>query len=123
MTAAKTGTAVITGQTSLAGSTYASPSTGCQSAAQNQSANYGCVWTGRMTPGSGVTTGAAANIDVSSDGTNWRLFTVVSSGTAANNFDFAFEIPAPVLYTRITFFGNTGGSVTVSAELHALTAV
>jgi hypothetical protein len=110
--------------TSSAGSTYSSPSTGCQSASQDLSATYEATIFGRMTPGASVTVGCTAQVDISTDGTNWRQFCTVASGlTNGSNYDFAVKLPDEVSRARVTFFGTAGGSVSCDAWLTAITAI
>jgi hypothetical protein len=123
-TFSKTGSQPVAGQTSSAGSTYASPSTGCQSADQNLTATMGSVWTLHfVNGGTGPTIGCSAQIDISYDGTAWRQYGGIITAPTTNSavLDVAVEIPPPVLHTRVTFFGNTGQAVTVSAEIENIT--
>lgn len=125
MASTKTGSQVINAQTSAANSTYASPSAGCQSADQSQATNYGCLWTGRITNGgTGPTIACTAQVDISFDGTAWRQHAQYLAGvTSSTSYDFEIEVPAAVIHTRITFFGNTGQNVTVSAEIEQITGI
>ena len=113
----------ITQATSAAGSTYAAPSTGCQSTSQNISGAYEAGLQIRMTPGSGVTAGVTAQIDVGDANGNWTQLLSVASGTSATGYDEYIKIPDEASYVRITFFGNAGGSVGVQATLNQITAI
>ncbi|MTK11607.1 MAG: hypothetical protein F8N39_05800 [Clostridiaceae bacterium] len=125
MAATKTGSVVISAASSAPGSTYAAPSSGCQSAAQSTTSSYGAMWTIRLSNGaSAPSTGCTVQVDVSIDGTTWRSFNAVLGGLSANTaYDFCIEVPAEVLSTRVTAFGNAGNAVTVYAELSQLTAI
>lgn len=119
-----TGTAVIAAQSSLAASTYASPSSGCQSASQDLTTILGAMWTLRGTNGTAPGVGCSWQIDTSYDGTTWRQFQQGTFGiTASTSYDIAIDMPFPTMYTRVTFFGNTTNTVTVSAELQKATGV
>ena len=116
--------APITQASSAAGSTYGSPSAGCQSSSQNISGAYEAGLQIRMTPGSGVTAGVTAQIDVGDANGNWtQLLSVTSGVTASANYDFYVKIPDEASYVRVTFFGNAGGSVGVQAELNQITGI
>ena len=124
-TKSSTGTQVINGATSSAGSSYASPSSGCQSADQSQATNLGCLWTLRGTNGgTGPTVGCSWQVDVSYDGAAWRQYAGGTFGVAnSTSYDAVVELGIAVMHTRVTFFGNTGQSVTVYAELQQATGI
>ena len=114
----------ITQATSSAGSSYGSPSSGCQSASQNITGAYEAGLQLRMTPGSSVTTGCTAQVDVGDSDGNWtQLLSVASGLTSGTNYDSYIKIPDEASYVRVTFFGNAGGSVGVQAELNQITGI
>ena len=125
MAATKSGSAVISAQTSSAGSTYASPSSGCQSSSQTMTTYYGATVTGQVTNGSSAPgVGTTAQIDISYDGSTWRQYTSWQAGvTASTSYQFAAVLDPAVMNWRITFFGNTTNSTTVSAEVEYLTGI
>lgn len=120
----KSGSAVISSQSSAAGSTYASPSSGCQSASQDVSTAFGALWTIRMTPAGTLGGGCTVQVDVSYNGTAWRKLHSLQSGlVSGTDYDACIEVPDDALYTRITFFGNLTAATTCSAELSKTTAI
>jgi hypothetical protein len=123
--AAKTssGAAVIAGQSALAGSSYGTPSSNCQSASQDLTTSLGALWTLRGVPGSTLTTGCSWQVDVSYDGTTWRQFVLGVFGLASGAlYDAVIEMPLPAMYTRVTFFGPSATTM-VSAELSRATGI
>jgi hypothetical protein len=119
-----TGAAVIAAQTSSAGSTYASPSAGCQSSGQDLTACGGAIWTLHFVNGaSGPASGCVAQIDTSYDNSTWRQYGGQITAPIDNSavFDAVVELSPPTMYSRVTFFGNVTQAVTVSAELQKLT--
>lgn len=100
-------------------SSYASPTSGCQSSWINLSAVDSALFTGLMTNGgTGPTIGCSAQIDTSPDnGTTIRPFATITGGlTASTAYPLSVTIPGAALYARITFFGNTGQTVTCISE-------
>jgi hypothetical protein len=122
----KSGSQPVASVTSAAGSTYASPTAGCQSADQDLTTKMGSIWTLHFLNGAtGPTIGCSAQVDISYDGTAWRQYGgIITAGTGNNAAqDAVVEIPPPVMHSRVTFFGNTGQAVTVSAEIESITGI
>ena len=85
---------------------------------------YGGLVSGYITNGgTGPTIGCDFNIQVSTDGTNWRDYVRSTAGlTASAIYYFGFEFGPSVMYARVQFVGNTGQSVTIFAEVHEFTS-
>jgi hypothetical protein len=63
------------------------------------------------------TTACAAICQVSPDNLNWAFYQQQTAGTVASTqYNLAFDLPPSVIFARIQFTGNTGQSVTVSAQ-------
>jgi hypothetical protein len=78
----------------------------------------------RATNGTAPGVGAQFQVDVSYNGTAWRAFANgIFPVTASTSFDAVVELPLPVMYTRLTFFGNTTNTVTVTGELSVATGI
>lgn len=123
-TFSKTGSQPVNGATSGITSTYAAPSVGCQSADQNLTTTMGSVWTLHfVNGGTGPTIGCSAQIDISYDGSTWRQFggTITAGTVNSAVLDVVVEIPPSAMHTRVTFYGNTGQTVAVSAEIENIT--
>jgi hypothetical protein len=100
-------------------SSYASPTSGCQSSWIALTTVDSCLFTGLMTNGgTGPTIGCSCQIDTSPDnGTTIRQYaTIVGGVTASALYPINVTIPGAALYARITFFGNTGQTVTCISE-------
>lgn len=119
-----TGASIITAQTSAAGSSYASPSAGCQSADQDLTTALGAMWTLRGVNGTAPNPGVSWQVDVSHDGSTWRQLELGTFGvTASTTYDAVVDLPFPTMHSRVTFFGSGTNAVTVSAELQKATGI
>jgi len=87
--------------------------------------SYGGVVQARVTNGAtGPTVGCSVTVNISVDNSTWRQFAQVTAGTTNNGvYDYAFDLPAPIMYSQVVFSGNTGQAVTVEAYGHELTTI
>ena len=70
------------------------------------------------------TVACTAYIDVSGDGATWRQWLAITAGlTAGETYPYPFELPAPIMYARARFGGNTGQAVTVDCLAQELTSL
>lgn len=111
--------AIVNGVASAAASTYASPTSGCQSSWQDVTTVDHAMLSGIMVNGTAPTVGCTVQIDQSPDnGTTIRQFASITAGlTASTTYPFNVPIDGAVGYVRVTFFGNATNSVTCTAEI------
>jgi hypothetical protein len=95
------------------------------SATWDLSTALGAVVQARVTNGAvALTAGCECVVQISGDGAGWYEYTRQVAGTAINTvYDFAVELPAPLMRARVVFSGNAGQAVTVEASGHELTAI
>jgi hypothetical protein len=69
--------------------------------------------------GTGPTIACDFIIQVSNDNSVWREYCRLTAGvTSSTTYTFCVLVPAPAMYVRSVFTGNTGQAVTVAAEGH-----
>lgn len=121
MAAAKTGTNVVSSQTSSAGSAQDAVNSGDI----DVSTKYEAGLSGKVTNGgTGPTLGCVVNIYISRDTTNYTLFQTFTAGlTASAVYPFAVSLPDWALHAKIGFGGNTGQAVTVVADSQTLDTI
>jgi hypothetical protein len=86
----------------------------------------GLAVTARVTNGgTAPTIGCTATVEVRESGSGpWRTWGAATGGLLASGvYDFAFDLPPPIMRARVSFSGNTGQAVTVEATGHELTTV
>jgi hypothetical protein len=95
------------------------------SSSLNLTAAYGALILAKVTNGSTApTTAATVTVNVSSDGSTWRVFAVQSAGLAASGiYSMAFDIPLSAMFVEVVFAGNTGQAVTVEALAEYTTGI
>lgn len=86
---------------------------------------FGGTLTVRITNGStGPTVGCTATINISTDNSTWRTWGAVTADVTNNGiYDFAWDIPASVMYLQVVFAGNTNQAVTVEAYGQEITSI
>ena len=93
----------------------------------NLTTALGCTITAKITNGAtGPTIGCNFRIDISVDNSNWKQYVLYDgSANTVNNgvYELAYDLPAPVMYARTVFTGNTAEAVTVEAFGHELTSM
>lgn len=63
-------------------------------------------------------------VEVSNDGAAWKTYCQLTAGLANNGiYEFAVLLPAPVMYVRSRFAGNSVEDVTVEAFGHEYTSM
>ncbi|MBI1373907.1 MAG: hypothetical protein GC159_14385 [Phycisphaera sp.] len=85
----------------------------------------GLTVTAKVTNGpTGPITGCRFVVELSHDSTDWKTFSEQVAGTDNDGvYEFVVDVPAPVMYLRSRFTGNTGQGVTVEAFGHELTSI
>src|SRR4051812_7964848 len=74
----------------------------------------GVITTKVTNGGTGPTVACTVTVNIATDGSAWKLFQAATAGvTASTAYEFAFEIPAGVMYAQVVFSGNTAQAVTV----------
>lgn len=74
--------------------------------------------------GTAPTAPCAATINISSDGSTWRLYAQQTAGLNASGvYSMAFDLPISVMFAQVVFSGNTGQSVTVEAFCEYVTGI
>lgn len=121
MAAAKTGTNVVSSQTSSAGSAQDAVNSGDISL----TTSYGATISGKVTNGgTGPTLGCVVNIYVSRDPTNYILFQTFTAGVANSGvYPFTVKVDESVLHAKLGFGGNTGQAVTVYGDSQTLDTI
>jgi hypothetical protein len=119
MAVTKTLRTIITAATSNAAS---ATTTGT---AFNLTTAFGALLTAKITNGgTGPTIAASVKVYTSADNANFKLFQTVTGDTTASSVnEWAFDIPATVMYVRADVTGNTVQAVTCEAFLQELTTV
>jgi len=105
------------------GSTKAAP--GRASDAIDCRGHYGGLLTYSINNGTSAPTVALTlTLQVATDGANWRdLWTVGGDAVASSSYSNAVDLPRGAMYARAIAYGNTVAPVTVTVELHAITAL
>jgi hypothetical protein len=114
---------IVNAAASAAGSTYASPSAGCQSSWIDLTTVDHALISGIMVnSGSAPTVGCTMQIDQSPDnGTTVRQYATITAGIAASTtYPFNVPIDGAIGYARVTFYGNATNSVTNTAEVQKI---
>lgn len=121
MALTKSGSNIVSSQSSSAGSSADAVNSGDV----DVSGAYQAVIAGKVTNGAtGPTVGCTVNVYVSRDTTNYFLFqTIVTGVTNSAVYHFVFTLPDSTTYAKIGFGGNTAQAVTVIADLHKITAI
>lgn len=121
MALTKSGSNIVSSQSSSAGSSADAVNSGDI----DLTGAYEAVISGKVTNGAtGPTVGCTINLYVSRDTTNYHLFQSLTAGVANSGvYPFVFILPDPVLYAKIGFGGNTAQSVTVVADLDKITSI
>lgn len=117
-------TATKTARTFQSSATNAASATTTGSSV-NLTTALGCAITGKITNGAtGPTVPADFIVEISNDNSAWKTYSKQTAGTVNNAvYEFAVDLPAPVLYARTKFTGNTVQDVTVEAFGHELTSI
>lgn len=91
----------------------------------NLTTAYGAEVTIKITNGATApTVAAAAYVEISGDGTTFKLLQRIGGDLVANSVnEFAVEIPAPAMYVRVTIKDNTVQNVTAEAFAQVLTGL
>lgn len=110
MTATKAASTLQASASNTAGGTTTS-------ASLNLSTAYGALILAKVTNGATPPTlPCNVTINVSSDGSTWRLYSQQTAGlTASTTYSMAFDIPMSAMFAQAVFSGNTGQPVTVEA--------
>lgn len=91
----------------------------------NLTTAFGCAITGKITNGAtGPTVACDFIVEISNDNAAWKVYSKQAGGTVNSAvYEFAVDLPAPVLYARTKFTGNTAQDVTVEAFGHELSSI
>ena len=119
-----TTTATTTARTFQASTSNSAGSTATGSSVDLRTA-LGCLVTAKVTNGAtGPTVPCSVRVDVSTDNSAWKTF-ALATAQVGNSIvtEFAFDLPASVMYARTVFTGNTAQAVTVEAFGHELTSL
>lgn len=121
MAVTKSGSNVVSSQSSAAGSAADAVNSGDI----DLTGAYEAVINGKVTNGgTGPTVGCTVNVYISRDTTNYTLYATIVTGTTNNAvYPFAFILPDSALHAKIGFGGNTAQAVTVVADLQTITAI
>ena len=81
--------------------------------------------TAKITNGAtGPTIACSFYVQVSHDNSAWKAYCELAAGTANNGiYEFTVLLPAPAMYVRSVFTGNTGQAVTVESFGHEYTSI
>lgn len=123
MAITKSAVTVLASTSVSAGSTKASP--GATGSSIDCRSYYGGELTYKITNG-GSAPGVALSLTFQSshDGTNWYDYQTVAGDTTASSVNSgSIFLDQGVMYVRAIAYGNTTNSVTVEANLQAITAV
>lgn len=121
MAVTKSGSNVVSSQSSSAGSAADAVNSGDI----DLTGAYEAVLSGKVTNGgTAPTIGCTINVYISRDTTNYMLFASLVTGlTNIAVYPFAFVLPDAALHAKIGFGGNTAQAVTVVADLQTITAI
>ena len=86
---------------------------------------FGMLVTAKISNGAiGPTKGCRFTLEISSDGSDWDVYSEQIAGTDNNaEYTFTVNIPGTVMYLRSQFSGNTDEAVSVEAKGQAITNV
>lgn len=85
---------------------------------------YGGMLTAKITNATAPTIAATLYVYTSGDNSNFKLlYSQAATITASAIAEFAFEIPAGIMYLRADVKDNTGQAVTCEAFLQELTTI
>lgn len=120
MAATKSGSSLVSSQSSSAGSAV-----NAITGTLDLSTSYGGVINARVTNGgTGPTVGCTVEVDISDDNSTWRpMYQVVAPKTNSGVYDYIFRLGIEIGYARIGFGGNTVQAVTVEARGNKVTAI
>lgn len=118
MPAAKTASSYIASASNGAGSTTTGSTV-------DLSSKYDAVFQARVTNGAtGPTAVCRFVVEISVDGSTWRVFSEQWASGAANAVsDFAVQLPFAIKTARGLFTGNTGQAVTVESTLYTADSI
>lgn len=118
MGAVKAATTLQASATNGAGATTTSSSV-------NLTTAYGATILAKITNGSTApTTPCAATVNVSPDGSTWRMYAQQTAGLASSGiYPMAFDLPLSIMYAQVVFSGNTGQVVTIEALCEYVTGI
>ena len=81
--------------------------------------------TAKITNGAtGPTIACSFYVEVSNDNSAWKTYCQLTAGVGNNGiYEFAVLLPAPAMYVRSVFTGNTAQDVTVESFGHEYTSI
>jgi hypothetical protein len=92
--------------------------------ALNLTTAFGGVVTAKVTPAGTLGVGCTFRLQISGDGSSWKLFSEQLSGlVSGTDYEFIVDVPPGVMYLRSVFTGNTTSAATVEAFFQEFTSI